>query len=425
METSNYTYFQGLLQRYADHQISKEEYDQLLAYIRENGITEEMHEVLDRDWNTLPDDFPLSAEKSNRLYAGLVNQLEFAKISVTPQEPKGLQLWWKVAVAASMFLVMGLGIWFYSYQNLSDDKLHDSPDIVAGKNTATLTLANGKKITLSDAKNGVVVDLDKLSYDDGTAVLTPGKQLPIKDTPTEPTGDQHITLATPKGGQYQIKLPDGTKVWLNAASSISYSMVLIERGSVRKVALSGEAYFEVAKDKKHPFIVTTDKQEIEVLGTHFNINAYQDEGVIMTTLLEGSVKVRTVNSPPDSGGVPKGRGGSDVESFIILKPGEQSIVSGYNQMKVQEVNIADAIAWKNGLFTFNNANMETVMRQISRWYNVEVEYEHESIRRKLLDGSVSRYSNIAGTLNAITQTGAARFKIDCRKITVIKYKSTQ
>ncbi|WEK20023.1 MAG: FecR domain-containing protein [Candidatus Pedobacter colombiensis] len=421
METTNVKHFQYLLQLYADHQISKDEYDQLLAYIRQNGITEEMHEVLDNDWNSLPTDFPISAAYTEKLYSRLVNDLKIVKISEVPQEAKRLQLWRKVAVAVSIILVVGLGAVFYAHHNLSDDKLSDSLDIVAGKNAATLTLANGKKIALSDAKNGVVIDLDKLSYDDGTAVLTSGKQLPIKDTPAEPGGDKNITLATPKGGKYQITLPDGTKVWLNAASSISYSMALNERGAVRKVALSGEAYFEVAKDKKHPFIVTTDKQEIEVLGTHFNINAYQDEGGVMTTLLEGSVKVRTVKSPHESGGIPKGRVGSEVESVIVLKPGEQSTVSGYNQMKVKEVNIADAIAWKNGLFTFNNANMETVMRQISRWYNVEVEYEDESLRRKLLDGSVSRYGNIAGILNAITQTGAARFKIDCRKIIVIKH----
>ncbi|TKC08615.1 FecR family protein [Pedobacter frigoris] len=286
------------------------------------------------------------------------------------------KLWPRVAVTAAAVAAIVFGIWFFNsdtgaLKQVQGDVVFKN-DIAPGKNTATLLLANGKVIALDTNKKSVVVT-DSVK----TATM--------------------LTASTPRGGTYQVILPDGTKVWLNAASSIKFPSDF-KGTKQRRIELTGEAYLEVAKDKSHPFIVESDGQQVEVLGTHFNVNSYADEGAIKTTLLEGSVKVNDV----------------------ILKPNQQSLLTGPNRIQVKDVDVTEAVAWKNGLFSFNKAPMQTVMRQIARWYNVEVEYESDDLKNKLLEGSVSRYDKVSGILNAIAQTGAAKFKIEGKKIIVIK-----
>ena len=199
--------------------------------------------------------------------------------SVIQKKPASVhKLWVRIAAAAAILVFAGAGLWFYLVFRPginSESGIVYQNDIAPGKNTATLTLSNGKTIRLSDAKNGVVLAGSKLTYNDGSEVLSQADFSP-----------QWYTLSTPRGGQYQVTLPDGTKVWLNAASTLSFSIVQ-GRYSKRNVTLVGEAYFEVAKDKQHPFVVKTKGQEVSVLGTHFNINGYADNPLIKTTLLEG------------------------------------------------------------------------------------------------------------------------------------------
>jgi ferric-dicitrate binding protein FerR (iron transport regulator) len=213
-----------------------------------------------------------------------------------------------------------------------------------------------------------------------------------------------LTASTARGQTYQFTLPDGTKVWLNADSKISFPSQF--SGEERKILLDGEGYFEVAHNKKQPFRVESKGQTVEVLGTHFNINAYKNEIVTTTTLLEGSVRVAAFNSAT-------GR------ENIMLKPNQQSILNS-NGAQVLNVDVSTVVGWKNGLFTYKNTQLSIVMRQIERWYNVSVHYNdnNESLKERLLSGSVSRYDNVSGILRAIELTGAVKFKVKDKTITV-------
>ncbi|WP_426326305.1 FecR family protein [Pedobacter sp. R-06] len=301
----------------------------------------------------------------------------------------------KWAAAAVVFIVFS----FTAYLSLQKKKEHVfATDVAPGKNKAILTLADGKKISLSDAMNGNVAKEAGFSI-----TKTAEGQLVYNVAGSENVSDERLnTITTPNGGEWQIQLPDGSKVWLNAASSIQYSLN-IGTAKQRVVKLDGEAYFEVAKNATHPFIVETDKQSVEVLGTHFNINSYKDELVTKTTLLEGSVRVSHKSTNESE----------------ILKPGEQSLVS-ISGIDVKEVNVDESIAWKNGYFMFDNERQESILRKVARWYNVEVEYADADAKNVMYYGTVSRFEKISKVLTKLEQTGQVRFDIKANKIIVYK-----
>jgi len=315
---------------------------------------------------------------------------------------KRFALWPRIAVAASIALAVSVGGYFY-YNN-QHSKIQQTPtyvaDVAPGKLGATLTLANGKKIRLSDAANG------QLAREAGVSISKTADGQVIYETKALPGGtvENNLgainTMTTAKGETYILTLPDKSKVWINAASSLTYAAVLNERGQ-RRVKLSGEAYFEITKDKAHPFIVETDKQEVEVLGTHFNIDSYADQQETKTTLLEGSVKVT-------------GKGG-----VKIIKPGQQAILS-QNSIKIADVEAEDAIAWKNGYFMFDIETLESVMQKISRWYDVKVVYEDPALKSKTFLGTISRFENVSKVLNMLERTDEARFRIKDRTIYISK-----
>lgn len=301
-----------------------------------------------------------------------------------------INLWSRVASAAAILLVFGTGLYFYNTRHISiKDKISSAQDIPPGKNTAVITLANGKTISLSDAKNGVVVKGGDLIYTDGTGVGSPEK---------DDAGLASVmTASTPRGGMYNVTLPDGTKVMLNAESSLTFPAVFV--GKTRTVALQGEAYFEVTKNKLRPFIVKSDGQTIEVLGTHFNVNSYKTSRSIKTTLLEGSVKVS----------------GSDQE--VLLNPGQQANFYG-NQLNVKQVDPEEAVSWKNGYFRFNDEKIQHVMEQIARWYDIEVVYKGTPTAEGFT-GTISRTSNISDVLSMLERTKAVYFNIEGRRVMVM------
>lgn len=310
--------------------------------------------------------------------------------------PKQRRLWPKIAIAAAAITII-FGIWLIynnTRVNYSTERQNKmalvANDIAPGKNTATLTLAGGKTITLSDTRNAIIVDNSTLTYNDGSAITTA----------TPPTGSTvMLTAATPRGGTYQVILPDGSKVWLNAASSLTFPSDF-NKFSSRKVSLTGEAYFEVAKDKTRPFIVNTEKQDVEVLGTHFNINSYVDEPVARTTLLEGSVKVSAFNTTK------------------LLKPGEQASLKG-SRINVENVDTEAAIAWKNGNFVFDDEDLESIMRKIGRWYDMEVYYQDKPRKPSSL-GILSRDKKLSALLKILGSSGEVHFKVEGRRIIVMK-----
>ncbi|MDR6784856.1 transmembrane sensor [Pedobacter africanus] len=330
----------------------------------------------------------------------LLNQ-SFAKITdaidAKPQK-RHINLWPSIAAVLAL---IAIGIYFFKYRsNESPEQLQQSlaivADIIPGKTGATLTLANGKKIRLADAANG------QIASEAGIIVRkTTEGQLVYEMTANDQAGTSTAktnTLSTAKGETYMVTLPDKSRVWMNAASSLTYAAGLT--GQERRVKLEGEAYFEVAKDKAHPFIVESRGQKIEVLGTHFNVNAYADEEKVTTTLLEGSVKV-------------SGKAGSK-----ILKPGHQSKLNE-NTISLTQVDTELATAWKNNKFLFENDDIRYIMRMIERWYDVEVIYTGE-IPTERFGGGVSRFNNVSQVLKILESTGGAHFKIEGRKILVSK-----
>jgi ferric-dicitrate binding protein FerR (iron transport regulator) len=273
-------------------------------------------------------------------------------------------------------------------------------DVGPGTDKAILTLANGKKIILTDATNGtlarqgnVIVSKEK----NGVLKYVLSAQAKSNDANVEPGFN---TFTTPRGAEYHVILPDGTMVWLNAASSIKFPTTFA--GNERRVELTGEAYFEVAKDKHKPFKVKFNDQEVEVLGTHFDIMAYADEAEAKTTLLEGSVKISRNNIQQ------------------ILKPGQQAVgATAAKGLLIQQVNTQEVMAWKNGFFMFRNSGIASIMRQAARWYDVDVVYE-DDMAGKEYGGRVSRYKNISELLHNMELTGTIHFKIDGRRVTVMQ-----
>jgi transmembrane sensor len=311
--------------------------------------------------------------------------------------------WPLIAVAASLLITLGIGFWFFQHSSAArigrqPEFLSGSPDIAGGKHTATLTLANGKIVSLSDSKAGVVIAASSLKYTDGTEVEHENAGI---------SEGQQLTVSTPRGGTYQLTLPDGTKAWLNAASSLKFSSGF-QHDVVRTIELDGEAYFEVFKDKKHPFVVKSRGQDVEVLGTHFNINSYRDEGEVKTTLVEGSVKVSTQI----------GKTGHP-DAVVVLKPNEQSILKG-NVISFEGVDTEQVLAWKNGVFIFDNEDLESIMNKIARWYDMRIVYEKQPESGLAFQGKITRNRNLSEVLKMIEYTGSVHFKVEGRKLIVTK-----
>jgi transmembrane sensor len=330
---------------------------------------------------------------------GLAKQDIWKKIEAnTVVEHKKARLWPKIAIAASIIVAFSTGLifWLNSGKPTPDNIL--SQDIRPGKNIATLTLSSGKKIILSDTIRG------EFAKEAGVVISkTSDGQLIYETKDHRLSGAEKMnTLSTSNGQTYRLRLPDGSLVWLNAASSIKYPASFISSKS-RKVELDGEAYFEITKDKNHPFIVKTREQQVKVLGTHFNINSYRDDPRVKTTLLEGKVSVSNASS----------------NRTRVLSPGDQSILTGPD-LRVVQIDTAEAIAWKNGEFMFSDQPLGDIMKSLSRWYNVEVIYKDERLKEELFGGAVSRFDDISKVLKVLQLTGHVHFKVEGRRITVMK-----
>lgn len=303
---------------------------------------------------------------------------------------------YKYIAAAILFIAFVSGYLYLSKDRVIVQKTlvvkKEKIDVLPGIDKAILTLSDGSSIVLDDTKNENIVVKEGLIISkttNGQLLYKATSELP--KTTTTPTA--YNTIATSKGNQYQILLPDGTKVWLNAASSLRYPEVFT--GNVRKVTLTGEAYFEVAKNSAMPFRVQSKNQDVQVIGTHFNINGYTDNTSIKTTLLEGSIKV--------SNGV----------STKILNPGEQSLteIDGLGNINIlKNIDTDGEIAWKNGLFSFNNAELKSVLKQLERWYDIKVDYK--TVPNKRYNGMVPRKAKLSEVLNMLELTGNISFKIE-------------
>jgi len=322
---------------------------------------------------------------------------QYAGIVVVETPVKQVKLWRRFAAAAAIILVIGVSIFYYvnpsggSNNNLAELTAND---IAPGSNKAVLTLANGQRISLTDARDG------KLAAEANTVIQkTADGQLVYLGGNETDAAPIYNTLNIPIGGQYSLTLSDGTKVVLNAASSLKYPTQF--KGQERVVELEGEAYFEVFHNEKLPFRVLAKGQTVEVLGTHFNISAYADDKLVKTTLLTGSVKIAAGNNA------------------LILKPGEQSQVKLGHISLVENVDLEDVMAWKNGYFKFNE-NLESIMAKVSRWYDVDISYEIQPDPEFKYKGEISRDRNLSELLSMLEFTGNVHFKIEGRRVIIKK-----
>lgn len=310
------------------------------------------------------------------------------------------KLWPRIAVAASFLAVIGMGLYFYTSNPASkiDRNVVQAGDIDPASNKAYLTLSNGKRIALTDASNGSIasdsnVQITKIA--DGQLIYAVAESKSDVNAPLE-----YNIIETPNGGKYDITLPDGTAVSINAASTLKFPISFASLKE-RRVQLQGEAYFQVVHNKQVPFRVSSPGQTVEVLGTHFNINAYANEVVVKTTLLEGSVKII-----PDH-----------AKNFKILKPGEQGTLQD-DAVKVAKADTEQAIGWRNGDFVFNGEDLKAVMRQVARWYDVEVEYKG-NINVSGIVSAFPRNKKLSQLLKALEASEGVHFKIEGRRILVM------
>ena len=294
-----------------------------------------------------------------------------------------------VAIAASVLVFLTAGIYFYSTQQKDNIVVLKAKDIKAGGNNAILTLANVSKINISSSANGLIAQqagLNITKANDGSIVYSQNINPANANEPLA-----YNTIETPVGFTSIVNLPDGSKVWLNAASSIKYPVVF--KGKERLVELTGEAYFEVIHRAEMPFKVKTTGQVVEDLGTHFNINAYADEPGVKTTLLEGSVSVTALAT-------------NAVKKIV---PGQQASLIG-ESFTVKNVNTGLAVAWKNGLFEFDHTDLHTLMRQIGRWYNLQIVYEG-NVKDDQFFGEVERKYDLAEVLKVL-ELGGLHFRVE-------------
>lgn len=379
-----------LLNRWLDSTASPEEQKELWGMVLDPTHQEQLAAELENAWTTPDGEEQMSVEKIDELFkkigTGSPGVIRGLREGPGRQKHSGKRLlFWTVAAAASIVLAIGLAMWHTnrSVHQPNPVVLKDQErDIPPGGNKATLTLANGSTIVLDSAADGVVTNQGRvkiIKLGDGQLAYNG------KDTVSSVN-----TLTTPAGGMYHLTLPDGSSVWLNAASAITYPTAFV--GSTREVMIRGEAYFEVKKDAAKSFIVNLNNHtKIEVLGTRFDVNAYENENSIRTTLLEGAVKV-TPGKPNDN------------EPSVTLKPGEQA-VTGADKIKVIDTPDPDAtIAWKNGLFNFEGMPLEMAMRQLARWYDIQIVYE-QPVRAIQFGGTLKRNLPLSDILHLLGSAG--------------------
>ncbi|QPH40928.1 FecR family protein [Pedobacter endophyticus] len=386
-----------IFQRYIDGEASQREIDQVLKTLEDGRYQDEWDSLLTKDLDEVIDAEieieSISTSNASALHNRILKSIEHQPQAVSLPKINRIKSWPGIAVAASILAILSIGTYYFISQNtLKKQTITYQNDVAPGKPGATLTLADGRKILIKEAMTGnIAAESGVKIYKNKSGQIV----YEIVDRDLAATGSN--MLSTMRGEQMQVILPDGTLVFLNAESSLKYPTSFVKQDE-REVSLTGEGYFEVAKDKAHPFIVKTGQQEVEVLGTHFNINSYTNEPGVKTTLLEGSVKI------------------SANQKTKILTPGNQAVnING--DINISKVDTELAVAWKNNNFVFDVLSIKEIMRMLERWYNVDVIYT-DHIPEGTFWGSVSRFDNISQVLISLEATGNVHFEIKGRKIYV-------
>lgn len=377
-----------------DDSTENKRYQELASKWLDKTITDE--EAIEfADWYNRDQDFVLEIPASFSDNEANHKRRMFNHIQQHIQKKKPFLIRYYIAVAAVLLLSLSCGLLFFRYQQKGPQPLPNlaGNDILPGSNKAFLTLSDGTKISLSDLSN------EKLIEQAGVKI-SKGKDASLIYTvmPAPGTKLAYNTISTPRAGQYQVNLPDGTKVWLNAASSLRFP-TNFTASRERRVELVGEAYFEVAKDAVKVFKVSSAQQEVAVYGTHFNISSYPDEQDSRTTLIEGSVSVNGKR----------------------LLPEQQSIVTA-ESLKIVPADIETVMAWKMGYFRFDEESLGNIMKKVSRWYDVEVDFEDPKVQSLEFGGIVSRSEKLSKVLRMLELSTAMSFKLEGNKV-IIKAKN--
>ncbi|MFA4867329.1 MAG: FecR domain-containing protein [Pedobacter sp.] len=368
--------------------MTKEEYILLYEKYLKGICTAEEQKLLD----TYQDNYSLNFhflevhdnQKDKERNARIYQQL---KKSIDNTQPPKLS-WYKhpFTAAAALIGILSIGaylFWTSPKINKQEKVLASQTKMNSGSNKAVLTLGDGSRLILDNASNGILTN-------QGQSVISKesnGKLVYNTSGVSQSYAVEQNLITIPRGGEYQIVLPDGTKVWLNSESSLSFPVVF--KGNTRKVTLSGEAYFEVAKNKNSPFSISVKGTEIKVLGTHFNVEAYDD---VNTTLVEGSVQLKNKTQS------------------VVLKPGESGLTQNDGRFKIEQADLESVTGWKNGYFVFHNKELKSIMEQVERWYDVDIEYE-DDVQDKKFYGKVSRSDDLSELLKNMELTGIVHFKI--------------
>lgn len=380
-------YIKELYSQYLAKNISKQDQKELMKFFNTCNDTELQYIVgsLDPDEQIIESELQRYGQRADdvldRIRKKTATKDRFMEIHA-------VRKW--LTIAATALLIGFAGYYLYKVNTTPDQPTVTTSidDIPPGGNRATLTFSDGQTLTLSEDKEGIDASDSDLTYTDGEELRTGSEPI------------SYATLTTPRGGQYQITLPDGSRVWLNAASSLRYPGKF--HGHERKVTLEGEAYFEVTRDEDRPFIVESKGQHIEVLGTEFNINAYKDEPRTLTTLVQGSVRLHTTGEGTE----------------VILKPGEQAAVTG-GTVRVAKVEPGEYTTWRKGQISLNQADLSAIIRQIERWYDVQFDIEYMPLSEPLF-GVLKRDVQLSEILEALELHYQVKFKRNGRRITMTR-----
>lgn len=381
-----------LIDQFYAKNITPSEHEELLSVLLQDKSLAD--DFLKSNWDELNGDENFFSQDESELLLNNISQDIQERKSLTTVRSIKIN---KILVAASLLIISSIAVVAYfirkddkAHFEIAQSKIEQTIDVSPGRQSAILTLSNRKKIQLDGIGQGI------LAIENGTSIekTKDGKIIYDAvgaDQAKNSTATTYNTITIPVGGQFTLKLPDGTMVWLNSSSSLTYPTIF--NGKTRSVELTGEAYFEVAKNKQNPFHVKTPKTNIEVLGTHFNISAYEDENINRTTLLEGSVKI------------------SSGTKNLVMRPGDQAtLINGSNKINIQKVDTEEAVAWKNGYFMFADENIHSIMKKLSRWYGVEVQFDGLDIN-ETFGGTISKYKNISEVLEVLGETQTIHFKI--------------
>ena len=378
-----------LFKKYINNECTSEEVELLLRYFETNAYNKNLRGLIAEQLEVKSN---LHDDKKQLLETAFFNIQQTIQKPVNKVSLIHINRRLIAAAAILVFVITGAALLVLNRNTIisSTKKIASQTKILPGRNKAILQLANGEKIVLDSLNNEVI-------NENAGVIKAKNGQLIYGNNQTASQEINYNTVSIPNGGQYQIVLSDGTKVWLNSASSLHYPVTFI--GKERTVELTGEAYFEVAKNAGMPFKVKVKNTIVEVLGTHFNVMAYDNEENLKTTLLEGAVKI------------------SAAGNVNILKPGQQlQLNNAGNATLVANADVDEAVAWKNGLFRFNDADISSIMKQLARWYDIDISFEGK-IPPTHFGGEVSRNSDLSQVLK-ILETSGIHFKLEGRQLTV-------